>query len=333
MRICWIDLLRVFSAFGVVLLHSTAYAVRNIEGVDFEGFVLLNTFTRFSVPVFFMCSGAVILMQNYKLCSLFYRVKRVLYPMLFWSLFYEAYLISCGVHKNISIILMDIVCDRVIYHFWFLYSLLGIILLLPVLSRMVSSMTLFEWSYLFRFVLGFSLIKTILIYLKVEFAPSYTTVPINIIYFCSGFFFCKFDIDRGIYIWLSIILFSILSISVLTIDASKTADLYSESFVAFDDFFVLLGSISIFLLFKTLGNLIERWKFNYILNIVQKATFTCYLLHVVVLDVLYSKIFQYNFYNSQHPVLASFFLAALTFIVCICVGIVLSKIKIIKDYV
>ena len=101
MRLYYIDLLRIISAFCVVLLHSSAYGTQNYTGECFDGFVLMNSFTRFAVPIFFMCSGAVILDGDYRFEDVYKRIKRILFPLSFWGVFYELYLIYVGVPKDI----------------------------------------------------------------------------------------------------------------------------------------------------------------------------------------------------------------------------------------
>lgn len=66
MRILYIDVIKIFSAFGVILLHSTAYVLQDINAEEWSAFLLLNTLTRFSVPLFFMCSGALLLSKTFE---------------------------------------------------------------------------------------------------------------------------------------------------------------------------------------------------------------------------------------------------------------------------
>lgn len=91
MRYFYIDLLRVVSAFNVVLLHATAYKIYEVTGDYWNEFVVLNSFTRFAVPVFFMVSGAVGVRENFSLSDLVRRIARISLPLIFWSVMYYIY--------------------------------------------------------------------------------------------------------------------------------------------------------------------------------------------------------------------------------------------------
>ena len=64
----WIDYLRVFATFGVILLH-TAAPLANQYGIvsNYDWWIgnIYNSITRFCVPVFLMISGALIFSKTY----------------------------------------------------------------------------------------------------------------------------------------------------------------------------------------------------------------------------------------------------------------------------
>lgn len=59
----YIDLLRVISAFAVVVIHVTSAAMNTTEvsSQTYMANALLNSIMRWAVPVFFMISGALFL--------------------------------------------------------------------------------------------------------------------------------------------------------------------------------------------------------------------------------------------------------------------------------
>ncbi|MDO4921400.1 MAG: acyltransferase family protein [Phascolarctobacterium sp.] len=193
MREKYIDFLRIISAYGVVLLHSTAYAIYDYNGKFFNEFVFLNTFTRLAVPIFFMCSGASVLKADFKIDSLYKRVKRILYPLLFWSFFYEFYLIRCGVNKTFLSILSDILHDKVMYHMWFLYALLGVYLLIPFLCKMLYGMSFQDWKWFWTLSTSIILCKTIFTYHSSYLPISFTIIPTCVIYVIAGYYLANFE--------------------------------------------------------------------------------------------------------------------------------------------
>lgn len=62
-RLAWLDLLKVISAFAVVMTHIASIGWQAMNPAD-EGWLMTSIYeivTRFAVPVFFMASGAVLL--------------------------------------------------------------------------------------------------------------------------------------------------------------------------------------------------------------------------------------------------------------------------------
>jgi surface polysaccharide O-acyltransferase-like enzyme len=95
-----LDLLRVLAAFAVVWLHVSAGVVATKPDVYSEIWWIGNfadSFSRWSVPIFVMVSGALLLSKSSELAPLdFYqkRASRLLAPITFWTLFYVAFYVS-----------------------------------------------------------------------------------------------------------------------------------------------------------------------------------------------------------------------------------------------
>ena len=89
-----IDVLRIIAAFAVVVIHvACLYSEGKISCNDsFWWFAnVFNSFSRWSVPVFIMISGSLLIKDNsFENTSLFFknRVKRILIPLVFWSVFF-----------------------------------------------------------------------------------------------------------------------------------------------------------------------------------------------------------------------------------------------------
>ena len=68
-RVCCFDLLRVISIFFVIVIHVTSVAPRACDTMTgaWMANALINSISRWSVPVFFMVSGALFLDPNKQL--------------------------------------------------------------------------------------------------------------------------------------------------------------------------------------------------------------------------------------------------------------------------
>ncbi|MGL5085683.1 MAG: acyltransferase family protein, partial [Clostridium sp.] len=73
-RIYYLDVLRIISILGVILIHDTASNVANLSHIGSESWWvanILNASFRWAVPIFFMISGALLANKEESLKDLF----------------------------------------------------------------------------------------------------------------------------------------------------------------------------------------------------------------------------------------------------------------------
>jgi surface polysaccharide O-acyltransferase-like enzyme len=107
---------------------------------------LYNALSRFAVPVFVMISGALLLNKEYELGGfLKKRLTRIIWPFLLWSLVYVAYSwydeeldFNSDVWHNIILVLHQLKYGAY-YHLWYVYMLIGLYLIIPIISRFVRN--------------------------------------------------------------------------------------------------------------------------------------------------------------------------------------------------
>jgi len=129
-----LDILRVVAISMIVLMHSP------IPG-SAPGFVLtgLSYLTASGLVLFFVISGTLLL--DNRLSSrdfLKRRFSKILYPTLFWTLFYLGVKIVAGSQSTVNTLraLLSIPFSAQGHGvLWFMYTLAGLYLLVPVLSR------------------------------------------------------------------------------------------------------------------------------------------------------------------------------------------------------
>ena len=99
----WIDLLRVFAIFQVILIHLSFPVIAKLELPDSYRLaaVFYNAFSRAGVPIFFMISGYLLLGREEPIMDfLRKRFLKVGIPALLWTAIYliwqqEAYRDGC----------------------------------------------------------------------------------------------------------------------------------------------------------------------------------------------------------------------------------------------
>lgn len=136
------DLLRIFSAISVILLHAAAtymYYGSNPESISWQSANLFNTSTRFSVPVFVMLSGAFFLQKEISIKELYLKYIKRLFLLLFcWNFLYN--ITTPPYELNIQHILTSLFSpSKGGYHLWFLYMLIGIYMLSPFFKKIADS--------------------------------------------------------------------------------------------------------------------------------------------------------------------------------------------------
>ena len=121
-----LDVIRIIACLMIVLMHSP------MSGLDTPGFVLcgISYLTASGIGLFFMVSGALLLKRDSERPFgtrkfLMKRFSKILLPVVFWTLIGWG-LEWCGIdNAELSIL-------------WCMYSLAGMYLLTPVLSRWLS---------------------------------------------------------------------------------------------------------------------------------------------------------------------------------------------------
>lgn len=188
-----IDALRVAACFLVVLLH--------ISGENFQAFGpkwfsanVIESFTRASVPIFFMISGATLLRKSETLSDYFLkRFIRVIPPLIAWSVFYLWWLQHNGVQTgNWAVAILQ---GPTMFHLWFFYALIGLYLFVPAMRTLHKGATKTEvlWLLTIWFILGciYPVMHTVLTGSKNELAhPTTVTDVYSLSYFgqYAGYF-------------------------------------------------------------------------------------------------------------------------------------------------
>lgn len=136
-RTVWIDWLRVTAIFLVVIIHSTEPFYLGGEGSlilsqwDSIWVSLFDSFARSCVPLFIIASSYLQFPLYYSSKEFFMRrMKRILIPFAVWTIIYA--LVWGEPIENFSNLLLNF--NYAAGHLWFVYMLVGIYLLMPILS-------------------------------------------------------------------------------------------------------------------------------------------------------------------------------------------------------
>lgn len=144
------DLLRIVCTIGVILIHVSAAWFNRALADDIEMpavICIYNSITRFAVPCFIMLSGAFILDNDKNLDYKTFYAKsfsKVGVQIILFSLIYVIYRILlsfAGLYGDISSLLLDIAKGEPMYHMWYLYMLVGVYAMAPIVLRFKNSIS------------------------------------------------------------------------------------------------------------------------------------------------------------------------------------------------
>lgn len=161
-RILYLDEVRSLAIILVVLGH-----IIRMYSKDFTSWLIgsgIFSLTRIGVPLFFTVSGALLLTRKHDIMQfLEKRFKRVVLPFAFWII---VYMILGVIIWNstfnwdycLGIILGS---NGLASPFWFIWSLIGIYLLIPMLSSFIREYNDFAFKYLIVITIILSIFSTI----------------------------------------------------------------------------------------------------------------------------------------------------------------------------
>lgn len=296
-RVLWAENLRAVAICSVIVLHVAAPAVEHFGRIDLWNWWVANFFdaiTRFCVPVFLMLSGAFLIKKENNWQEYFRRrFQRVVIPFLFWSFMYSSFWLFINVYQGGSLswttaffrILKDL-WEGASYHFWFIYLILGLYLLVPFLSWLVCRISLQRLQFIILIWL-FTLL-TSFIPLKIYEPNSHSAFLLAFNFFgylgypLLGFFLINpkavhFE-KKGLIFTLLLLGFSFTFFGTGLF--TNKNDLFYELFYGFLSPNIVLFSTGVFLLFK---------RFNQphpLLLSISQHSYGIYLVHVLILIIL-----------------------------------------------
>lgn len=139
------DFLRILAACAVIMIHVSGDYVTALN-TNTQGFFaanLLNSLSRFAVPVFVMISGGLLLDENRAMSSnkVVKMIGNMLITLFSWSLFYAIgydLIKPIVFHEELSVSAILDTFFNGHYHMWYLYLLIGLYIVTPALRFFIK---------------------------------------------------------------------------------------------------------------------------------------------------------------------------------------------------
>jgi len=287
-REIWLDNLRIIAIVCVVLIHVSSNPNNLIPSTD-AFLEIYKSSLRFSVPLFVMVSGTIQLNQSSSIFSFYKkRIPKIVLALLLWGnvyiLFNHVFKSPYNLRGYLGSFLLSSTPGSV--HLWFLYLIIGLYLITPLLWKVlsyISTKQLIFLSTLFAFlffditplrILGFT--QTTLI--KISSYPNYLVLFIPYIsYYILGK--AIKDIKPKFNV-LQVVFLVIILVSSLVYTSFFTAITNNEAFSSYTSINVYLSTICLFCLVYQLG---EIPIIGNELNVkIATASFGIYLIHNLI---------------------------------------------------
>ncbi|WP_163880442.1 acyltransferase [Paenibacillus favisporus] len=329
------DLLRIIAIIGVIFLHVSSPLHQTFAEPIIWWHIgnVYDSAVRWTVPVFFMISGAFLLNKNEPINRFLKKRFSTILPSFFvWSVIYYFWEIKRQedigniVEPSAKTFFYNFLNGNIYYHLWFIYTILGLYLVVPIIRLFVQNATKQHIQYfLLLWFFGNTVLTTLEIFLGIKVA-----IPLNLFtdylgYMILGSYLNMIGMtkkSRIIIYTISLIAFlaEIYGTYFLSVVANK--GIYSYYFHHPFSITNILISISIFIFFKHLNIKCLKTHTSVItISWLSGITLQVYFSHALVLDLLNQLSINNNFITPIFAVPITSFLIAI-----LCYG-VLSIIK------
>lgn len=313
----WIDIFKIIAIFAVIVIHSAAPFLAGDNQIGTRSWWIGNIYdslSRWCIPVFVMLTGSVLLMSSYEnnIKHFFvHKFRRIVIPFFAWSIIYFLWRKWIN-HEDLlySSFVKLILKEPLYYHLWYLYIIIALYLLTPIISVYIKNATKANVNYFIIFwIFVSSLLPVIMNIFDIEFFfnlnLSYAIFP-YLGYFILGFRLIQ--IEHNVKKMISLFLICLISIWITmygTYLLSLQRGVFNGILYEYYSPNVLLLSMSLFLIVKLLFSTIsdKKNKMSIILKYVASCVPGIYLVHALIISLI-NKYFPFlNYTEILDPVI------------------------------
>jgi surface polysaccharide O-acyltransferase-like enzyme len=339
-----IDVIRFVAITFVIVLHCTAFPYEflnpTVSSMD-----ILNWFTSdfyaavglIGVPLFIMLTGALLLNPNREdePLKVFYkkRLDRIALPFIFWTVVYFAWSFTVlGKPLTLFNIGQGLVSGSY-FHLWYLYLLMGLYAVTPVLRVLIKHLDRKLFTYLIvLWFLGTVTTPFIHTFTDFRYQPFTWVFFDGVGYFLLGTYLLYSNIKRrrAALIFTLGILGTVIGEWLLTAGMGKTFTGYFHNYM---NPTIIIASVALFTLlismdFNAIG---KHAKTSRVIHWVSQNSLPLYLIHMIVLVTLSVNVFGVWLNSATYiPLLDVPIFAVIVFAVSAALVYVFKKVPVLK---
>lgn len=317
-RFIYFDVMKIICIFLVIINHSHLYLTENGIFFHFLHFSIFSI-SKVAVPIFMMISGALMLGKNDSYdVILKKRIPRVYLACLFSTLIGVFFYKIDFFDTFFKFILGGQISS--LYFLWYIYVLVILYLLTPLLNRMIIHFNKDDFNCFF---ILFLIVPSIIQFLMFVFEFDFNLIDvvgriynqysflINIGYYVLGYFLFSnkdnLNIKKLIYSFLFGFVLSMIYLCLGFFNKGTIVNL------KYDSFPVVLMSASLFVFLINYFNDVNNKYLKKIIIIFSECSFGVYLTHVYLLEFLiktnlFINVFKFNLFIGYFFLINSVFL-------------------------
>ena len=301
-RLAWADLLRCAAMLAVIVVHVSGGSLE-AAAVGSPAFQVLNLYdglAHWCVPVFVMLSGMFLLDPGHSLplSKLFFgHILRIAVALTVWG---TAYALVGQVTANglswesVQAALYQVLLGRTSFHLWFLYMIIGLYLVTPILRAFVRGASRGDFHWFFLLVFLFACIIPTILRLRPSQTLSLYVNNLNLKlvlgyvgYYVLGYYLKAYTLSRPAeyLIYLLGILGAVVTVGGTAWLSQRQGELV-QTFYNYDSPNIALMSAAVFVFFRyVLGVSDERSRRQQMAGL-SAITFGIYLCHDLFIMLL-----------------------------------------------
>jgi len=301
-----------------VVIHACGanfYLFSKIPVSDWVSINLLDSLVRCSVPLFVMLSDALILSPQATLVTplqIVGRIRKVAIPLLTWNV---AYLLYISRFTGQAVDWLGMFTQVPMYHLWFVYMIIGLYLLLPMLQAIFAAIT--KRPDLQHYLLA--------LWMLVTCVPIYYPLPIlgllqqTSLLGYAGYFLMGAIVTEAhqrsskTLHWVLVYLAAVLITAWVTWRFSVAAQSADERAYLYFSPNVVFASLASFILFTRMQ--FSSRRLTIALQWISDRSFLVFFMHVVVLERVQNQVATLGF--PMPVVIQTILVSTLTFLLCL----------------
>ncbi|MCW3982907.1 MAG: acyltransferase family protein [Candidatus Bathyarchaeota archaeon] len=344
-----VDLIRTVAIVLVILLHASIEPNPNVDFMSPQGVELwwvsnvYDSIGRMCIPLFVMLTGALLLQPSKaeEPLRMFFKKRwsRIGIPIIFWNIVFFVWIFTVKEQPFSVVAVVQGLLAGPYVHFWYLYVLIGLYLVTPLLRVIVVHA---DWKLIRYFLvvwfLGTGIIPLLFLCSSISpqavwFRDSVFILTGLVGYYLFGAYATQIRVRAGV-LWTGLILSTLWTILGTYLLVGTLGEAYGQFFLDASSISVILASLSLFLILTAIPNRAIKNRLplgSRVLKAISQNTLPIYIFHVIVLEAL-----QYGYLGFKvsvttiNPIISVPLVTILTLMICLAIFAPLKKLPYVK---